>query len=66
LARIVDGRGAIGKEIELALLDPVLHVAAGAVDLLVEVLSLARFARERGDDEARIGGGPGKTPYPDK
>ena len=29
------GRGAIGTEIELTLLDPVLHVAAGAVDLFI-------------------------------
>ena len=30
------GRGAIGEQVELLLLDPVLHLAAGAVDLLVE------------------------------
>jgi hypothetical protein len=29
--------GAIGIEIELTLLDPVLHVAAGAVDLFVKI-----------------------------
>src|SRR6185312_13706535 len=49
------GRGTIGIEIELAFLDPVLHVAAGAVELLVEVFGLALSALERGDDEARIG-----------
>ena len=49
------GRGAIRIEVELALLDPVLHVAAGAVDLLVEVLGLALVAPERSDHEARIG-----------
>ena len=31
------GRGAVGEQIELALLDAVLHLAARAVDLLVEV-----------------------------
>src|SRR6266508_2990047 len=49
------GRGAIRIEIELALLDAVLHVAAGAVDLLVKVLWLALVAPERGDYKARIG-----------
>ena len=49
------GRGAVRIEIELALLDPVLHLAAGAVDLLVEMLGLALVAPQRGDDEARIG-----------
>src|SRR5437016_10682542 len=44
-----------GIEIELALLDPVLHLAAGAVELLVEVFGLAFGARQRGDDEAGIG-----------
>jgi hypothetical protein len=33
--------GAIGIEIELALFNPVLHVAAGTVDFLIEI---ARFA----------------------
>src|SRR4029079_5900105 len=40
---------------ELALLDPVLHLAAGAVDLLVKILGLALVAPQRGDHEARIG-----------
>jgi hypothetical protein len=53
-------RGAIGIEIELALLDPVLHVAAGAVDLLVEVFGLALGTLQRGDNEARIGVAFGK------
>ncbi len=35
------GRGAVGEEVELALLDAVLHLAAGAVDLLVEMRGLA-------------------------
>src|SRR5271169_4696729 len=34
------GRGAIGIKIELTLLDPVLHVAAGAVDLFVKIAGL--------------------------
>src|SRR6266700_30027 len=49
------GRGAIRIEVELTLLDPVLHVAAGAVDFLVKILGLALVASERGDDETRIG-----------
>ena len=40
------GRGAIRIEVELALLDPVLHLAASAVDLLVEILGLALVAPE--------------------
>src|SRR4029077_10607468 len=44
-----------GIEIELALLDAVFHLAAGAIELLVEVASLVSFARQRGDDKARIG-----------
>ena len=31
------GRGAVGEQIELAFLDAVLHLAAGAVDVLVEL-----------------------------
>ena len=30
------GRGPVGEQVALAFLDPVLHVAAGAVDLLIE------------------------------
>src|SRR6202008_139400 len=48
------GRGAIGIEVELALLDPVLHLAAGAVDLLVEVFGFALDTPQRGHDKARI------------
>src|SRR5438034_7353527 len=47
-------RGAVRIEVELTLLDPVLHVAAGAVDLLVQVLGPALVAPQRGDHEARI------------
>src|SRR5580692_5082452 len=36
------GGGAVGIEVELALFDPVLHLAACAVDLLVQVPGLAR------------------------
>ena len=49
------GRGAIGIKIELAFLDAVLHVAAGAVDVLVELSRSRLSALERGDEEARIG-----------
>jgi hypothetical protein len=49
------GRGAVGEEIELALLDAVFHLAAGAVDLLVEVAGVVLRARQRGNDKARIG-----------
>jgi hypothetical protein len=45
----------VGIEVELALLDPVLHVAARAVDLLVQALGLAFVASERGDHETGIG-----------
>ena len=48
-------RGAIGIKVELAFLDAVLHVAAGAVDVLVELPRSRLSALERGDDEARIG-----------
>ena len=48
-------RCAVGEEIELAFLDPVLHLAAGAADRLAEI-GARNFARlERGDDEAGIG-----------
>src|SRR3981189_2103245 len=48
-------RGAVGVEIELAFLDPVLHVAPGAVNVLIELTCASLAAPERGDDEARIG-----------
>ena len=49
------GRGAVGEQVELAFLDPVLHLAAGAADRLAEIWA-RNFARlERGDDEAGIG-----------
>jgi len=43
------------KEVELAFLDAVLHLAAGAIDRLVEVARLGRLGLEAGDDEARVG-----------
>ena len=50
----------IGKKIELALLDAVLNLAAGAIALFVEIFGFAFAARERGDDEARISFVPGE------
>jgi hypothetical protein len=48
-------RGAVGIEVELTFLNSVLHVAAGAVDLLIQILRLAFIASERGDHETGIG-----------
>jgi len=47
----VVGAGAIGIQIELLLLDAVFHIAAGAVELVVEAL---RVAGETGDHEPRV------------
>ena len=52
------GRGAVGVEVELAFLDAVFHLTAGAVELLVEVAGLVLLARQRGDDKPRIGFAP--------
>ena len=49
------GRGAASEEIELALLDAVLHLAAGAVDALVEAAGVDLGGTQRGDDEAWVG-----------
>src|ERR1700731_5282528 len=49
------GRGAVGEQVELAFLDAVLHVAAGAVDLLVEMTGLVCGTRQGGHDKARVG-----------
>ena len=38
------GRGAVGEKVELTLLDPVLHLAARAVDFLIEVAGLSFLA----------------------
>src|SRR5512144_1672740 len=54
------GRRAVGEEIELLLLDAVLHLAAGAVDLLVEGLRVDHLTFQRGDDEPRVGA-PGQV-----
>jgi hypothetical protein len=47
-------RRAVGIKIELTFLDTVFHLAAGAVELLVEIFGFAFAAFERGDDIARI------------
>ena len=48
-------RGAVGEQAELLLFDPVLHVAAGAVDLTVDPLGVAAVATgQRRHDEARV------------
>ena len=44
--------GAVREELELLLLDAVLHLAAGAVETVVEITALAR---EVGHHEARVG-----------
>ena len=49
------GRGSVGEQVALAFLDPVLHLAAGAVDLLIEKAGARLGLVQRGDDEARIG-----------
>ena len=56
------GRGTVGIKVELALLDAVFHLAAGAVELLVEVAGLVLLACQRGDDKARIGLAAGPLP----
>ena len=46
----------VGEQVELTFFDAVLHVAAGAVDLFVEVPArVCLAALERGDNKARIG-----------
>ena len=42
----------VGVEIELLLLDPVLHVTSGAIDFIVELL---RVTFKGGEDEAGVG-----------
>lgn len=49
------GAGAVGEQVELLLLDPILHLAAGAVEIFVESPCIGCLAAERGDDIARIG-----------
>jgi hypothetical protein len=48
------GRGAIGEQVELLLPDPVLDVAAGAVDVLVQGTGVDGPGGERGHDQARV------------
>ena len=53
-------RGAVGIEVELTFLDAVLHLAAGAVELFVEVAGLywvgSPRARERALPEVAVNG----------
>ena len=45
----------MGKQIQLLLLDAVLHLTAGTADLLMEGLSGVVVGRQRSDHEAGIG-----------
>ena len=47
--------GAVGEQVELALLDTIFHVAAGAIRLLVEPLRPRHLAAQAGHHEARVG-----------
>lgn len=49
------GAGAIGEQAELLLLDAVLHIAAGAVELFIQPLGRAVMPRQIGHHEARVG-----------
>ena len=57
-------RGAIGEQVEQAFLDAVLHLAALAVEVLVEIPGVICPDGERGGAEARIGlaAGPFRLP----
>jgi len=57
VGRHCGGRGAIGEQVDLTLLDAILHFAAGAVDLLIEMAAVADGQRR--DDEARVFFAPG-------
>ena len=48
------GGGAVGEEVELTLLDPVLHLAALAVEVFVELAARDLVSRQRRDHEARV------------
>lgn len=48
-------RAAVGEQVALAFLDPVLYLAPGAVDLFVEKAAVRLALAERGHDEARVG-----------
>jgi hypothetical protein len=47
-------RRPVGEEIELLFLDPVLDIAAGAVDVFVERAGVDRAGGQRGDHEAGV------------
>ena len=49
------GTCAVSIKVELTLLDAVLHVPAGAVEVLIECPGRPLIGFERGDEEARIG-----------
>ena len=49
------GGRSVGEEIALTFLDTVLHLAARAVDVFVEEAGVSFDARQRSDDEARVG-----------
>src|SRR6195256_6078376 len=49
------GGGSVGEQIELTFFDTVFHLAAGAIELLVERAGLMVVSLQRGDDKARIG-----------
>src|SRR4051794_1952264 len=49
------GRGAVCEQVQLAFLDTVLDLAAGAVDPLIQPSGVDLGRWQRGDDEARIG-----------
>ena len=44
------GRGAVGEEVELLLFNPVFHLAAGAIEVLVKGAPTDLAGLERGDD----------------
>src|ERR1700746_2731762 len=48
-------RGAVGIKVELTLLEAILHLTAGAVELLVEVAGIVFLAPQRGDNKPGIG-----------
>src|SRR3954463_3736953 len=48
-------RGAVSEQVQLAFLDPVLHLAAGTVDPLIQPPGVDLGGCQRGDDEAWIG-----------
>src|SRR3954452_1252777 len=58
-AQLIDphggGRGAVCEQVQLAFLDTVLDLAAGAVDPLIQPSGVDLGRWQRGDDEARIG-----------